>query len=92
VLILLLPSTLLPAQTNNFVEAWFLYEQGKAKLDDPDGPELGEALLSFQEAIEKDPDYALAYAGLADAYSFFPYFGELPPRETGPKAKKYLKP
>ena len=53
VLILLLPSTLLPAQTNNFVEAWFLYEQGKAKLEDPEGPELGEALLSFQEAIDK---------------------------------------
>jgi tetratricopeptide (TPR) repeat protein len=53
VLILLLASTLLPAQTNNLVEAWFLYEQGKAKLEDPDGPELGEALLSFQEAIDK---------------------------------------
>jgi tetratricopeptide (TPR) repeat protein len=53
VLLLLFASALLPAQTNTFVEAWFLYEQGKAKLEDPDGPELGEALLSFQEAIAK---------------------------------------
>jgi tetratricopeptide (TPR) repeat protein len=53
VLLLLFVSALLPAQTNTFVEAWFLYEQGKAKLEDPDGPELGEALLSFQEAIAK---------------------------------------
>jgi len=52
-LLLLLASALLPAQANNFVEAWFLYEQGKAKLEDPEGPELGEALLSFQEAIDK---------------------------------------
>jgi tetratricopeptide (TPR) repeat protein len=28
-----------------------------------------KALASFQEAIEKDPDYALAYAGLADCYT-----------------------
>ena len=50
---LLFAAAVLPAQTNNFVESWQLYEQGKAKLDDPDGPELGEALLSFQEAIDK---------------------------------------
>jgi tetratricopeptide (TPR) repeat protein len=50
---LLLAATVLPAQVNNFVESWQLYEQGKAKLDDPDGPELGEALLAFQEAIDK---------------------------------------
>jgi tetratricopeptide (TPR) repeat protein len=51
--LLLLASTLLSAQATNFVESWQLYEQGKAKLEDPDGPELGEALLSFQEAIDK---------------------------------------
>jgi tetratricopeptide (TPR) repeat protein len=50
---LLFGAAVLPAQTNNFVESWQLYEQGKAQLDDPDGPELGEALLSFQEAIDK---------------------------------------
>jgi tetratricopeptide (TPR) repeat protein len=50
--LLVLASSLLSAQEDNFIEAWFLYEQGKAKLDDPDGPELGEALLCFQKAIE----------------------------------------
>jgi tetratricopeptide (TPR) repeat protein len=50
---LLLVAAFLPAQANNFVESWQLYERGKAELDDPDGPELGEALLSFQEAIDK---------------------------------------
>ncbi len=53
VVLLLSASALLPAQSNSFVEAWFLYEQGKTKLDDPDGRELGEALLYFQEAIDK---------------------------------------
>lgn len=50
---LILTPSLLPAQENNFVEAWFLYEQGKVKMEDPNGPELGEALLFFQEAIDK---------------------------------------
>ena len=45
-----------------------------------------KALLYFQEAIERDPNYALAYAGLADAYSFGGGLG-LPPKETMPKAK-----
>ncbi|UCF99017.1 MAG: hypothetical protein JSV89_05630 [Spirochaetaceae bacterium] len=52
-IILLFASFLLSAQANNYVEAWFLYERGKARLEDPDGPELGEALLNFQEAIDK---------------------------------------
>jgi tetratricopeptide (TPR) repeat protein len=52
-LLLLLVSTLISAQTNNFVESWKLYELGKAELEDPDGPELGEALLFLQEAIDK---------------------------------------
>jgi tetratricopeptide (TPR) repeat protein len=39
------------------VESWKLYEMGKAKLEDPDAPELGEALLSFQEAIDKRGGY-----------------------------------
>jgi tetratricopeptide (TPR) repeat protein len=51
--ILILSASLLTAQEDNYVEAWFLYEQGKARLENPDGPELGEALLFFQEAIDK---------------------------------------
>jgi tetratricopeptide (TPR) repeat protein len=51
--LLIFSAILLTAQEDNYVEAWFLYEQGKAKLEDSDGPELGEALLLFQEAIDK---------------------------------------
>jgi tetratricopeptide (TPR) repeat protein len=51
--LLLLSVFPLTAQENRYVDAWFLYERGKAQLEDPNGPELGEALLSFQEAIDK---------------------------------------
>ena len=45
------------------------------------------AIEHFQEAIDRDPSYALAYAGLADAYNVLGYYDYLPPREAYPKAK-----
>ena len=42
----------------------------------------------FQQAIEKDPTYALAYAGLADCYSCLAVYGFVPPKEAFPKAKE----
>jgi TolB-like protein len=42
----------------------------------------------FQQAIEKDPSYALAHSGLADCYSGLAAFGFSAPREEFPKAKE----
>jgi len=41
----------------------------------------------FQQAIEKDPGYALAYAGLADSYEILSDWALMPPREALPRAK-----
>jgi len=41
----------------------------------------------FHQALEKDPAYALAYAGLADAYNILAVASHLPPKEVMPKAK-----
>jgi tetratricopeptide (TPR) repeat protein len=41
----------------------------------------------FESAIEMDPDYAIAYVGLADSYNNLVAIGALPPREAMPKAK-----
>jgi tetratricopeptide (TPR) repeat protein len=41
----------------------------------------------FQQAISRDPGYALAYSGLADCYSSFAYLGFVSPKEAYPKAK-----
>jgi tetratricopeptide (TPR) repeat protein len=46
---------------------------------------MKKALDYFQQAIDKDPTYALAYAGLADAYHELAYSN--PPREMMPKSK-----
>ncbi|HKW33338.1 MAG TPA: winged helix-turn-helix domain-containing protein [Candidatus Acidoferrum sp.] len=41
----------------------------------------------FRQATEKDPNFAVAYAGLADAYSFSSILGVLAPKESYPEAK-----
>ncbi len=68
-------------------EAYRLYLKGRYywyKLT-PEG--LQKAIECFQQALEKDPAYALAYAGLADTYDSLAFFTVLPPREVMPKAK-----
>jgi serine/threonine protein kinase/Tfp pilus assembly protein PilF len=45
------------------------------------------AMEYFQQAIEKDPDYALAHVGVADTYNITGWFGYSPPNETFPRAK-----
>jgi TolB-like protein len=42
----------------------------------------------FQQAISKDPGYALAYAGLADCYDFLAIYNALPQKEAYPRAKQ----
>ena len=51
---------------------------------------LRQAIDYFQQAIEKDPNYAAAYAGLADAYALAGdwQYGVLAPRVAYPKAKE----
>jgi len=45
------------------------------------------AMEHFHQAIEKDPDYALAHVGVADTYNVTGIFGYAPPNETFPRAK-----
>src|SRR5260370_41146473 len=48
---------------------------------------LKKANEYFQQAIDKDPSYGLAYAGLAESYALFNIYEVLPPSESCPKAK-----
>jgi len=48
---------------------------------------LQTAIGYFNQAIEKDPNYALAYAGLASTYVILPEYSGLPPKEIMPKAE-----
>lgn len=51
---------------------------------------LQESLAWFQRAIDSDPNYALAYAGMADAYSMLGYYSYLEPRRAAAQAKTWV--
>jgi TolB-like protein/Tfp pilus assembly protein PilF len=51
----------------------------------PEG--VQKAIEYFQQAVEKDPAYALAYTGLANSYGTLGFWGVFPPREMWPKSK-----
>jgi DNA-binding winged helix-turn-helix (wHTH) protein/Tfp pilus assembly protein PilF len=48
---------------------------------------LEKAIRCFEQAIEKEPRYAKAYAGLADCYTVLSHYSRLSPAKTMPKAK-----
>jgi len=53
-------------------EAYQLYLKGQFYWNKRTGPSLKQAADFYQQAIEKDPNYALAYSGLAETYVFSP--------------------
>jgi eukaryotic-like serine/threonine-protein kinase len=68
-------------------EAYQLYLKGRFHLLKTTRAGFQTAIPYFQQAIDIDSSYALAYVGLADAYRSLALAGEFPPREVMPKAK-----
>ena len=68
-------------------EAYQLYLEGRYHFNQRTGAGLRKSIELFQQATEKDPNFALAYAGLADAYIISANMGFLAPRESSPEAK-----
>jgi serine/threonine-protein kinase len=68
-------------------EAYQLYLKGRFNIFKLTPPEIQKGISYFQQAIQMDPNYALAYAGLADAYRSLVLSAEMPPNEFLPKAK-----
>ena len=67
-------------------EAHQLYLKGRFFWNKRTTENLRKAIDYFQQAIEKDPAYALAYAGLADAHAILPIYASTPPDEDVPAA------
>ncbi|HXA09717.1 MAG TPA: tetratricopeptide repeat protein [Chthoniobacterales bacterium] len=68
-------------------EAHRLYLLGRFFWNKRTGPDFRKAIGYFQQAIDKDPGYALAYAGLADAYVLLSGYSAATPKESLPEAK-----
>jgi serine/threonine-protein kinase len=69
------------------LEAYDLYLKGRYHWNRRTPEALKKAMAHFEQVIQKDPEYALAYAGLADCYSMLAQVYVLPPKEAFPKAK-----
>jgi serine/threonine protein kinase/tetratricopeptide (TPR) repeat protein len=69
------------------LEAYTLYLRGRFFWSKRDPASLRKGIDCFTQAISVDPDYALAYSGLADSYHLLAIYGLLPPKEAYPIAK-----
>jgi eukaryotic-like serine/threonine-protein kinase len=70
------------------IDAYRLYLKGRYFNNKRTPDWIRKGIDHFQEAIDHDPNYALAYAGLADSYAFLASSsGGQPPREIFPRAK-----
>jgi serine/threonine protein kinase/tetratricopeptide (TPR) repeat protein len=67
--------------------AYELYLKGRFQWNKRNAEGLYKAIEFFNQAIEVDPQYALAYAGLADCYNLLDIWAGLPTKETFPRAK-----
>ena len=68
-------------------EAYELYLKGRFFWNKRTGVDLRKSIDYFDQAVAKDPSYALAYAGLADAYVLLSGFGAASPKDSLPEAK-----
>jgi TolB-like protein/lipoprotein NlpI len=75
------------AKPTENVEAHQLYLQGRYFWNRRTGENLKKALSYFQQAVEKDPGYALAYAGISDSCTLIPVYGAGTPKDYYPRAK-----
>jgi TolB-like protein/class 3 adenylate cyclase len=72
-------------------EAYELYLKGRFFWNKRTGPDLRKAIDYFNQAIAKDPNYAVAYSGLADSYLLLPPYGAAAPKDSIPQAKAAVK-
>ena len=68
-------------------EAYRLYLKGRHHWDRWTEDGFYRAIEYFQQAVDKDPSYALAYAGIAESYVLLGWNSYLPPKDAFPKAK-----
>jgi TolB-like protein/Tfp pilus assembly protein PilF len=68
-------------------EAFDNYLMGRYYWNKRTGKDIKKSVERFQDAIKIDPDFALAYAGLADSQLLMSSYAGVPPSESFPKAK-----
>ena len=75
------------ARPTENTDAYQLYLRGRFFWNKRTGQNLNKAADYFNQAIAADPNYTLAYVGLADSYVLMPFYGAGTPKDCYPKAK-----
>jgi serine/threonine-protein kinase len=78
----------LRAQPTDNREAYTLYLKGRYFWNKRTEADIQAALDYYQQAVDLDPRYALAWAGIADVWIFRGFYSSRAPRETFPQAKR----
>jgi len=78
---------MLERRATNDVEAYKLYLRGRHEWGKRTEAGLKQSVAAFRQAIDRDPSYSLAYAGLADTYAIFADYNIERPVDAFPKAK-----
>jgi TolB-like protein len=68
-------------------EAYQFYLRGRYYLNKRTADGIRKAITEFQQAIERDPNYALGYVGLVDSFLLLGNYADVPSTETLPKAR-----
>jgi serine/threonine-protein kinase len=69
-------------------EAYQFYLRGRYFWDKRTSDGIKQAIEHFQQSIERDPNFALGYVGLADSYIGLTFYNFAAPHQTMPKAKE----
>ena len=69
------------------IEAYSAYLKGRHFWNRRHEADLRKGLDFFQQALARDPNYALAHAGIADSYAILGFYCMMPPTEAFPAAK-----
>jgi eukaryotic-like serine/threonine-protein kinase len=75
-----------PGHRSSDLEAYSAYLEGRYHWNNRTEDELKKSVTCFERAIERDAQYAPAYAGLADACVTLGTYGALPPADVMPRA------
>jgi len=77
----------LARKPTEITEAYEVYLLGRYELNKFTEAGFTNAVMHFKRAMAMDPSFALATAGLAEAYNMLGYWNYLPPKEAFPEAK-----
>src|SRR6266496_3870630 len=78
---------MMAAQPTTDTTAYELYHKGRSLWEKRSGDNIPKAIAFYEQAIARDPNYALAYAGLAQAYIILPFWAGVDRLDASSKAK-----